>query len=186
MTQQIMVVRHAEKPDANGNERGLDEHGHDDPRGLTVRGWQRAGALVRFFAPVVGQRFTDGLLVTPKAIFAVAPHASSQRPTLTVQLLGQLLGLTVDSRFVSEDVASLIQAAERAEGPVLICWRHNHMAAIAKQLCPWLDPVPEWAAECFDQVWVFTESKGRWAMTRVAQRLLPGDAESVPAAAQTA
>ena len=140
MAQQIMVVRHAEKPDATGNERGLDEHGHDDPRGLTVRGWQRAGALVRFFAPLEGQRFTAGLLATPKAIFAVAPHASSQRPTLTVQPLGQLLGLTVDSRFGSEDVPSLALAAVRAEGPVLICWRHNHMAAIAKQLCPWVDP----------------------------------------------
>ena len=39
----IMVIRHAEKP--NGQATGVKESGEPSSRDLTVRGWQRAGAL---------------------------------------------------------------------------------------------------------------------------------------------
>ena len=48
--QKIMIIRHAEKPEHHGP-RGVDENGDEDKKSLTVRGWQRAGALVQFFAP---------------------------------------------------------------------------------------------------------------------------------------
>ncbi|MGF6303029.1 hypothetical protein OKW43_005714 [Paraburkholderia sp. WC7.3g] len=48
-----MVIRHAEKP-VKGLAMGVDERGVGDNGHLTVRGWQRAGALARFFSPVTG------------------------------------------------------------------------------------------------------------------------------------
>ncbi len=42
---QIIFIRHAEEH----NEAGLTPEGTHDDRSLTVRGWQRAGALAGFF-----------------------------------------------------------------------------------------------------------------------------------------
>ena len=47
----IMVIRHAEKPDDAGTIFGITIEGHQDSEELSVRGWQRAGALATFFAP---------------------------------------------------------------------------------------------------------------------------------------
>ena len=48
MATSITCMRHGEKPDKHGDETGVDARGAPDPRGLTPRGWQRAGALVRW------------------------------------------------------------------------------------------------------------------------------------------
>jgi len=48
-----MVIRHAEKPE--GSIQGVDIDGNDGPENLVVQGWQRAGALARFFAPLNSQ-----------------------------------------------------------------------------------------------------------------------------------
>jgi hypothetical protein len=47
----IMVIRHAEKPDDSGTVFGVTTEGLQDPEELTVRGWQRAGALATFSHP---------------------------------------------------------------------------------------------------------------------------------------
>ncbi len=47
----IMLIRHAERPNADKSLRGVGFDGRKDKESLTVRGWQRAGALARFFAP---------------------------------------------------------------------------------------------------------------------------------------
>ena len=44
MPSKIIVIRHAEKPDAT--DEGVTPHGAGDKESLIVRGWQRAGALV--------------------------------------------------------------------------------------------------------------------------------------------
>jgi hypothetical protein len=75
MAEKIMLIRHAEKPDETGSVLGIDEAGRPDPNQLSVRGWQRAGALVRFFAPL-GQEHPKGM-ATPSAIFACKPHNGS-------------------------------------------------------------------------------------------------------------
>ena len=55
----IMLIRHAERPSADKSIRGVTQEGIKNKEELTVRGWQRAGALVRFFAP------RDNHLLTP-------------------------------------------------------------------------------------------------------------------------
>src|SRR5689334_18288999 len=79
----IMIIRHAEKPD--DADQGVTPAGLPDREDLTVRGWQRAGALGRFFAPR-DERFADPHLATPDVIFAsqVGPQSPSARPMHTV------------------------------------------------------------------------------------------------------
>ena|SRR5271165_4540761 len=43
----IMTIRHAERPPVDGSIEGVTPSGTKDPAELTVRGWQRAGALIR-------------------------------------------------------------------------------------------------------------------------------------------
>ncbi|HEY8003807.1 MAG TPA: hypothetical protein VIE16_06230, partial [Phenylobacterium sp.] len=65
-----MIIRHAEKH-AGTHERGVNIKGYHTSHELTVRGWIRSGALVRFFAPIGG--LPDGAPIsTPRSIFASA------------------------------------------------------------------------------------------------------------------
>ena len=174
MATSIALIRHAEKPDDEGKEFGVDEHGKPDPRGLTPRGWQRAGALVRWIVPARGSN-APGPIACPQAIFAVAPSPSSRRPLLTVQPLARLIGLEIDAAFASDQITELLQQVHAVPGPVLICWRHQDMPEIAKRLCPDLVPAPQWSQHCFDQAWLFTPAGDSWTLRQVAQQLLPGD-----------
>ncbi len=99
--EKVMLVRHAEKPDEAANIRGVDEYGRTDPNQLSVRGWQRAGALVRFFAPMKGQTFPAGI-ATPSSIFACSPRgaSSSLRPESTVRPLAAALGIAINAELV--------------------------------------------------------------------------------------
>ena len=77
---EMMVMRHAEKP--NGRFSGVKETGDSNPHDLSVRGWQRAGALACLFAPAHGP-LQDALLARPAFIFASAAH-----PTLILATRG--------------------------------------------------------------------------------------------------
>jgi hypothetical protein len=46
----LMIIRHAKKAVEGRPGIGVDYEGMPDPENLTVRGWQRSGALARFFA----------------------------------------------------------------------------------------------------------------------------------------
>ena len=48
--EKIMIIRHAERPPDDGSIDGVNMSGTKDPKELTVRGWQRAGALALFCA----------------------------------------------------------------------------------------------------------------------------------------
>ena len=79
----IMIIRHAEKPDDAGTVFGVTIEGHQDPEELTVRGWQRAGALATFFAPP-DAHFRDQRIEKPVTIFAgrVAPTVRVYAPNI--------------------------------------------------------------------------------------------------------
>lgn len=173
----VMLIRHAEKPDGTGNVMGVSELGLPDPRQLSVRGWQRAGALVRFFAPA-GGNFADGI-ATPSAIFACKPYgaANSVRPFSTVTPLAALLGIAVNHQIGKHDIAALLDAVETSSGTVLICWSHKLMASILRGLAGGAAGLPdEWPAGRFDLVWVLDRAGAGWSFCEVGQLLLPGDA----------
>jgi len=170
----IMVLRHAEKPEPARAVHGVDASGRQDSRELSVRGWQRAAALVRFFAPRDGH-FAHHLIETPQTIFAASAQGRSLRPLHTVQPLAQMLGLVIRDEFADEHTARLVAAAEACADVALVSWRHDSMAAIARALIPDLRAPHEWDPERFDIVWVFCRAGDRWTFEQVAQLLLPGD-----------
>jgi hypothetical protein len=107
----IMLIRHAE----------------DDERSpsLSARGWQRAGALVRLFAPLDASVLRKHLAL-PRHIVAARSDEHSTRALDTVQPLAEMLELPVDDSLGSDDPpAQVAQALRALDAPVLVCWRHD-------------------------------------------------------------
>jgi hypothetical protein len=178
----IMVIRHAEKPSDDGSIVGVDSSGSEDAEELVVQGWQRSGALARFFAPVSG-RPRDSRLDVPDVIFAssIAPHSKSLRPQHTVLALSQILREELDLSHPKGDEANLVNDAISRNGTVLIAWEHEAIPGIANQILRNTTSSPQkWPKERFDLVWVFTPTAdGTWSFEQVPQQLLPGDRPDV-------
>jgi len=172
MTEHIMIIRHAEKPSAAEGVGGVDADGHASEGGLSVRGWQRAGALVGYFSA----RGTRGPhIATPTVIFAAASHAKSQRPVLTVRPLADSLGVPLLSHLRSgADEAQVLTQALHAPGPVLVCWRHESTSMFAHLLGH--PETGDWDPGCFDATWIFRREGEQWQWHIAAQSLLAGDA----------
>jgi broad specificity phosphatase PhoE len=173
---EIMIVRHAEKPDTD---RGVAPDGSQNVEELTVRGWQRAGALVGLFAPI-GGHFIDSRLATPNAIFAsgIGHHSSSMRPQHTVLPLAEKLGLTIDASHLKGEEEALAQAAAEVGGVVLIAWEHERIPEIVRAIPGNDTRSPQaWPGDRFDVVWIFDRSVAAepWSFGQVPQLLLAGD-----------
>ena len=175
-------MRHAEKHAGTG-EHGVSIAGVPAHHELTVRGWQRSGALVPYFAPAGGHP-PGAPIATPRSIMASA--ATRQSPSLraqhTVQPLADLLGVTVDKRFADGDEVSAAAAALAAASPVLIVWHHSHIPILAKLIASAELPCPAlWPDDCFDVVWVLDRpdqpdgADSHWRFSQVVQRLFVTD-----------
>lgn len=175
----IMFIRHAEKPETSPKIDGVTPAGKKDKEDLIVLGWQRAGALARFFAPSAPNAIAAGL-ETPVAIFAAAVNSQSKsiRPQHTVTPLSQLTGIAIDTRYGKGDEAGLVAAAKAAaaNGPVLVAWQHQDIPGLVQGvagagICP-----AHWSGDRFDLVWVLDSADGvTWTFSQVPQMLLQGD-----------
>ncbi|MGA7814445.1 hypothetical protein [Caballeronia sp.] len=181
----IMIIRHAEKPAADGSVQGVTAAGATNAEELIVRGWQRSGALVRFFAPLDGE-FAQPGLATPNTIFTsqVAHHSASLRPQHTVlelaTLLGTVPGFQFNTQYPKGDESSLVTAAMDAQGPVLIAWEHQAIPAIVKAIVGNSTPYPPIWPDRFDLVWILDrQAAGAWEFSQVPQLLLSGDSPQV-------
>jgi hypothetical protein len=179
----IMLIRHAEKPTDDGAFVGVSAAGSPDSHELIVRGWQRSGALVRFFAPRNGN-FTDPRLAQPLTIFAsaVAKHSESLRPQHTVLELATVLKLKpkLVLDYAKGQEAALATAAIAANGPVLIAWEHEDIPDIVNAILGNTTSCPQkWPGSRFDLVWVLDRPSGpgAWSFAQVPQMLLSGDSE---------
>jgi len=143
MADKIMLIRHAEKPDDPPPNFGVDEVGRQSPDNLTVRGWQRAGALACLFSPQMAQS-RHRALATPQTIYATAAGrgARSLRPQHTVAPLGAVLGIAANIDFTVGQEDDIAGAAQAAPGAVLIAWHYKTIPAVAnaiignKTTCP--------------------------------------------------
>jgi hypothetical protein len=184
----IMIIRHGEKPadkdkppKSSGEAAGVSPTGALDPEELIVRGWQRSGALVRFFAPHDKNPIADSRLATPSNIFAsgVGKHSQSLRPQHTVLELANSLGIELNLDHHKGSEVDLAKAAIAAKGVVLISWEHEAIPIIANQILGGMTQSPQhWPGSRFDLVWVFDLTPaGQWTFGQVPQLLLHGDSE---------
>lgn len=175
-TIKIMIIRHAEKPNGDA---GVTTAGKHDSEALTVRGWQRAGALVALFAPA-GERFANPYVTEPRLIFAcgVTRESKSLRPQQTVVPLADKLGLAINTSFSRGDEGELARAAATAGGVVLISWDHKHIPGIAGALLGDAGRHPRnWPDHRYDLIWVLDRpsASATWSLAQVPQLLLAGD-----------
>lgn len=171
-----MFIRHGEKA-GSPPPAAVNENGAADKHSLIVRGWQRAGALVTFFA----QPSRDGV-ATPATIFAAATSsdatmdsedAHSFRAFETVQPLQAKLGCAYRNDIPVGDETQAATEIAATQGVVLVCWEHKRIPKIAAAFVP--DP-PQWG-ERYDQVWILDRDRnGSYALSVLNQDLLSGDA----------
>jgi hypothetical protein len=175
-----LLMRHAEKPDARAGIGGVDEQGRADPRALSVRGWQRAGALARWLAPAdAAAPFGRPAVLRSASTTAVN---KSRRPMLTLLPLAQRLGLaTVQDDLDSNDPEAAADALAGASGTVVVAWRQDTLPALAAALAARLGAdagaIPSaWPEDRFDAVWLFErDATGAWRFRQCLPQLLGGD-----------
>jgi hypothetical protein len=180
----IMIIRHAEKPSDSPPPHGVNSNGDHDKESLIVRGWQRAGALAILFAPSNGP-LQNPDLSTPQFVYAskVGKDSHSERPQETITPLIDKLGggVTVDFSYSKGQETELAGSAMACNGIVLICWQHQNIPAIAKNMPISPNnktPVPsEWPDDRYDVVWIFDldASTAAYTFNEIPQLLLAGD-----------
>lgn len=167
LPQQVLIIRHAEKPPDKVN----SVH-------LAPEGKQRAEALYQLFEPST-KRLKP--FPTPDFIFAAKNSKSSHRSVETVTALSKKLNLTINASYPNEDFARLVrdifQDPKYAGKTILICWHHGTAPQLASQLRA-ADAPASWKGTVFDRVWQITyDTKGRATFRNRPQQLLPLDAE---------
>jgi hypothetical protein len=175
----IMLMRHAEKPAKDGAPYGVTFEGERSKESLTIRGWQRAGALISLLAPSAPVELVS--LATPHFLFASKPlrRKGSRRPIETITPLAERLSLKINTSFERSECESMVEEVLSCYGAVLICWQREYIPEIAshilgsKKIAP-----PNWPEDCFDMIWVFDldRASNRYKFTQVPQNLLAGDA----------
>jgi hypothetical protein len=188
----ILIIRHAEKPDKEGDE-GVDASGRLDPESLTPQGWQRAGIWSELFSPSVASQSS---LPTPGAIYASAPSSKrdkqkdagvgskSRRPVETLEPLAAKLkskGLKeINQGFQRGQETALAEELVRLGGTVLVCWQHEDILTIANALRPAPKGLPaKWPKERFNVIFKFDRADGQseWTFQQLTPVMLAGDSE---------
>ncbi|WP_345814912.1 phosphoglycerate mutase family protein [Paraburkholderia sp. PREW-6R] len=175
----IMFIRHAEKPDASSGT-GIDADGKPDEESLAVRGWQRAGALVRFFCPAEDSHATQR---RPGTVFApgTGPASESRRAMQTVTPLVAKVRETSKVEFITtylkDDGEALMKDVLTRAGVVLISWEHKVLPTLIGHM-PGAPAVPsKWPDKRFDMVWVLDRDDDTWSFSQLPQLLLAGDSD---------
>lgn len=181
MAKRIMIIRHGEKPDKKDSVRGVSLAGVHSKNELSARGWQRSGALVRFFNPI-DEDSSHPALRRPDVVLAEDPkgHIKSLRPLHTIQSLAQSLHKNPVLRYTKGQEQRVVDFAKSQPGVVLICWEHRSIITIANLLLGDTKSCPQkWPGDRFDLVWIFKPKRKSWKFTQVPQLLLPGDRPAI-------
>ncbi|HKR00500.1 MAG TPA: hypothetical protein VJT09_07490 [Pyrinomonadaceae bacterium] len=174
----IMIIRHAEKP-SDPPPHGVTADGEREKESLTVRGWQRAGALASFFAPANGS-FQDPALEVPQFLYASKPSKrnGSRRPIETITPLAEKLAIRINSNYSKDEDKEMLEEAFLCAGVVLVCWQHDFIPKIANHILGNKATAPQdWPEDRFDMVWVFARDSAstHYDFKQVPQNLLMGD-----------
>lgn len=164
MPAQVVILRHAEKPDTGDT--------------LSKQGFERAAALVPFFS----QLPTVVPFQTPVAIYVPysSKNHSSTRALQTVSALANVWAVPLYARFTVADTKSLSQeifsTPSYDDKLVVICWEHDHIPALAQVLG--ITRPPTWPGTVFDRIWVIDYSNGGVSsFQNLPQKLMYGDSD---------
>jgi hypothetical protein len=158
---QVILFRHAEKPRDE-----LDER-------LSERGRMRARALASCLTTNLSF-LSNGM---PVALFApkFTRHGNVHRPYETLEPLAKELNLTIqmpyDRESHSELVKWILNNPSYDGKTVIICWVHDYLSAMAKDLGVRSKPLTR-KGSLYDRFWVITFDQ---SVANLPQRLLPGD-----------
>ena len=159
----IVLLRHGEKPADESNVH------------LSERGEARARALIGFFTGTPA--FTTN---APTALFApkFSRKGHTIRPYETLEPLARRLNLPVQMPYESAEYAALakhILSDPALDGKtIVVCWIHSDLADLAKALG--VKPKPKaWDGSVYDRIWVITYGDHHAILTKMPQKLLPGD-----------
>ena len=172
-----MLMRHAEKPSRSGQVKGVNPAGAEDADALSVRGWQRAGALVRFFAPSLPAGMVPPV-ATPQFLFApeMSTSSRSKRSKHTLLPLAEFLRKPICTDFAKGQERGLAAQIRGLSEPVLVVWSRQSIHLIANELTSDVGLAPqEWPEDRFDLVWVFSRDDSGWRFRQLPQLLLAGD-----------
>jgi hypothetical protein len=175
----VMLIRHAEKPTGSSGPAGVTPEGERDKESLTVRGWQRAGAIARLFAPP-GNDFHDPSLARPQFLYASKPKRQngSLRSLQTITPLAEKLAIRINCNFTRSETAGMLGEALSCDGVVLVCWQQEYLPEIANRILGDETTAPQdWPEDRFDMIWVLDldPETGRYGFSQVPQLLLMGD-----------
>lgn len=171
----IVIIRHGEKPPPVG----IKEDGREDEHSLTVRGWQRAGALASYFCYP-----RDGAIACPTRVYAPPKHGKAGdhgRPYQTVSPVAARLNAAIDTRFELDHETELVADLLTRSGVVLIAWEHKRLHTIANAILGDATTAPQiWPDDRFDVVWIFDrDATGKYTFDQRPQLLLAGDRPEV-------
>lgn len=185
---QIIIIRHAQKPTKDPKHDGIREDGTRDPESLIVRGWQHAGALASIFS-VPGNAPPDARFTQPNHIFAagegkkeatidgkkVKVGSHSRRPVETITPMAERLGLKPVTSFTKGEETLLVKDVLARTGTVLICWQHEDIPAIGNLITGNDTTVPQkWPENRYDLIWVFDRDGAGWKFRQFFhERLMP-------------
>ena len=179
-SQSIALIRHAEKPTDNGVLVGVDELGCADRNELSVRGWQRAGALALFFWD---NRRAKAEHERPRHLFAPAPSTAhpSRRGISTLLPLAGHCGVGVATPFPVGAERDLAQHLKTLGGFSVVAWEHKRLPALAAEIAGAGVELPtRWPDDRFDLVWLLAaDDTGQWRFMQLPQLLLGGDSPEV-------
>lgn len=175
----IMLLRHAEKPAKDNAPFGVTRKGQRSKEALTVRGWQRAGALANLFAPAHGH-FQHPSLATPQFLYASKPRLrkGSRRSLQTIIPLGEKLSVKINSEFERDEYEKMLADVFSRNGVALICWQREYIPDIASLILGSKKITPkDWPEDRYDMIWVFDldRSSSTYKFEQVPQELLAGD-----------
>ena len=183
---QIMVIRHGEKQPKDPPPSGVDLNGKVDSHSLIVVGWQRAGALVRYFSSPQGDIQQPTYVISPPPDSGASRASSddgdqSGRPFETIDPLCMKLGLTHHTQYKVGQETQLVNHVLTRDGRVvLIAWEHKHIIDIANTILASTTQSPQsWPDDRFDVVWIFTPGQSGWTFSQIPELLLAGDSPSV-------
>jgi hypothetical protein len=172
----IFIIRHGEKPPPDA---GVDVHGAPDAHSLVPYGWQRAGALATFFSGPRAALPEPTQLIAPK----YTKDPSRERTHETIRPLSKLIKIELETPYPKgkeKDLATAVAAV--TTGVTLICWEHDHLPTIAKNIpTPPRTVIPgTWPGGRFDVVWCFARDRetGKYSFSQVCQMLLHGDLDT--------